>query len=314
MIKKESEHKMMNENSIDTSLLLKVYDAIRVVNPLEKSVIDDEFVENEKPSCCYDIWDFGRTCENCISTRALQENRTVMKFEYTDEKLYMVTAIPDPSKRQVLELLRDVTNEHLLEGMRDETSEKIMEKLKKLNQEVVTDGLTNVYNRRFLRERLPYELIKAYQDQYPISIVMLDVDYFKHINDDYGHPTGDQVLIELATVLKNWIREETDWVVRYGGEEFLLFMQKISSKMLKERMEALRLHIEELIFCKDTHQIKLTVSMGLLNQMIVNENGIEKGDDFIHLADEALYTSKKNGRNQCTMVGAVEEKSIDLPD
>ena len=134
----------------------------------------------------------------------------------------MITAVPEVDNNRVLELIRDVTDEYIIDGLESLSEAMLREKLDALNKEIITDSLTKLYNRRFLEERLPYDLVRAFSNQFPISLVMIDIDHFKKINDTFGHIVGDQVLVELAKIIKSWIRADDDWSVRYGGEEFLV--------------------------------------------------------------------------------------------
>ncbi|HAS74868.1 MAG TPA: GGDEF domain-containing protein [Clostridiales bacterium UBA8960] len=289
-------------NEIDTSLLYKIYEKIRYVYPLDKTHYDfdqDFFVE--KSSNCFEIWGFNQVCKNCISMRALKENRVTMKFECIDKRVYMITGVPEINNNRVLELIRDVTDEYVIEGIEFMSDVMMREKLEALNKEIITDNLTQIFNRRFLDERLPYELIRAFANQMPISLVMIDIDHFKQINDKYGHVVGDQVLIELAKIIKSWIRADDDWSVRYGGEEFLVYLLNVDSELLLERFETLRKRVEDNVFCMGTLDIHLTISCGLLNEYISDEAQIVNMYDLIKKADKALYEAKSNGRNQCVL-------------
>ncbi len=290
------------QNDLDTNLLLKLYHELRYVHPVEKTHFDfaeDDFIESS--SECYAIWGNNQVCNNCISMRALKENKVAMKFEYLNQRVYLITAMPETKNNRVLELIRDVTDEYIIEKLETMSEVMIIQKLESLNKEVITDNLTKLYNRKFLEERLPYDLTRAFSNQLPISIVMVDIDHFKAINDTYGHTMGDQVLVELAAIIRSSIRSEDDWAVRYGGEEFLLYVYNIDSKLLYEKMETLRKLVENNLFCKGTSDIHLTISCGLQNQYIAEESDIQDMYKYIKKADDALYEAKKNGRNRCVI-------------
>lgn len=289
-------------HEFNTEILLTIYDSIRYVYPVEKTHCDYQLCKFElQDTKCFEVWQTNSVCKNCISMRALSENRVTMKFEYLNKRIYMVTAIPELKNMRVLELIRDVTDEYLVEGV-DSLSEIMMkEKLNTLNRDVITDPLTKLYNRRFLDEHLPYDLVRAYTSKIPISMVMIDIDHFKDINDTFGHPVGDRVLFELATIVKAWIRTGEDWVVRCGGEEFLIYFLNIESELLYNRMESLRLFIQNNVFCKEDVNLSLTVSCGLIHTFITKEEQIKTPYEIIKFADQALYQAKANGRNQCIL-------------
>jgi len=163
---------------------------------------------------------------------------------------------------------------------------------KLLYKKAITDPLTGLYNREYMIEYLTKKTKEAKRYNFPLSIVILDIDYFKHINDNYGHIIGDCVLKELSNLLKQNFRD-TDVVARYGGEEFILIMPFIEKDNACKKMELFRKLVEQYVFC-DQKYIKLTVSIG------VAEYNNEKDDlkTLIQKADKNLYEAKNNGRNK----------------
>ena len=171
------------------------------------------------------------------------------------------------------------------------TEEKLNEQNKILKNLSEIDGLTGLYNHKHI-----YELLEKKADIYKIkehsfSILLLDIDYFKNINDTYGHVIGDSILKEIAVVIKESI-SELDFAGRYGGEEFLVMINETSSCRGIHIAESIRRAIE---FKEFTNGIHLTVSIG-----IQSYNG-ETITFFIEKADKKLYKSKKSGRNRVTI-------------
>lgn len=162
---------------------------------------------------------------------------------------------------------------------------------KKLTEQLAqTDHLTNLYNRKRIDIELENSLynVKRYNEN--ISIMMLDIDYFKLVNDKYGHNIGDSVLIEFANILKQCIRK-TDLVGRWGGEEFLIIAHSTNKKDAK----ALAIKIKEFVSNYEFKFVgKKTISIGLTQIKQLDSNIT----DFISRADEALYKAKANGRNR----------------
>ena len=157
------------------------------------------------------------------------------------------------------------------------------------------DTLTKLYNRRVL-EDLKNKLEKFPKD-YPYSLIMLDIDHFKKINDNYGHLIGDKVLAKLGEIIKNCIRQK-DIPIRYGGEEFLIFLPKTSLETAKSIAERLRKTIENLEIPIDKNNvIKFTVSLG-----VTHKKPGETLKEVIKRADKALYISKRRGRNKTTVL------------
>jgi len=152
---------------------------------------------------------------------------------------------------------------------------------------VVHDQLTKVNNRNKLKElsNIRGELV-AFSD-IPLSMLLLDIDYFKQVNDEYGHEAGDVVLVHLAKVLKETLRV-TDYVIRWGGEEFLIILPGCVTEQAVMLAEKVRQKVAE----SDSGICPITISVGVAQH--------EPGDYHITIkkADEALYTAKRNGRNQ----------------
>lgn len=167
---------------------------------------------------------------------------------------------------------------------------------KKVEKLSVTDELTDLYNYRHFQERLKEELVRAKRYQSAFSLIMLDIDDFKKINDTYGHPQGDVVLKELARVIKG-VTRGVNIVARYGGEEFVIILpeeNKIGASVLAER---LRKNVEEVAFSKASgvrDSIRAKISLGISTYP---EDGVNERD-LIKKADEALYRAKKGGKNR----------------
>lgn len=151
------------------------------------------------------------------------------------------------------------------------------------------DGLTNVYNRRSISEKL--SLLDKHELSY--SIVLLDLDHFKKINDNYGHDIGDRVLRRVASILSQNIRHR-DMVGRFGGEEFILILNEDNLNVVKEVAERCRHQIEKTkIQVHNDLSISITASLG-----IAAGNPEDNHENIVRLADQALYLAKSSGRNQ----------------
>ncbi|MEM9069039.1 MAG: GGDEF domain-containing protein [Myxococcota bacterium] len=155
----------------------------------------------------------------------------------------------------------------------------------------IVDGLTGVNNKRFLIETLEREIPRARRHERPLTLVMFDIDHFKHINDTYGHLAGDYVLKEMAQLVKGRLRPD-DVLGRYGGEEFAVVLPETDVRGGAAIAEELRAMCEGHPFMFEQERIQVTVSFGVAQ--------IYEGMDvlaFIKAADEKLYESKREGRN-----------------
>ena len=156
----------------------------------------------------------------------------------------------------------------------------------------ITDGLTGIYNRRHTLELGQLEYDRAIRYNHPFSAIMVDVDHFKSVNDDHGHPTGDKVLQDLAQLLRDNLRIN-DVLGRYGGEEFLIFMPNTDLSNAMEVAERIRHQTNSTYLGDGDKRIQITVSMGVATCCKPKETL----DDLIYNADEALYAAKAVGRN-----------------
>jgi len=172
--------------------------------------------------------------------------------------------------------------------------EAIMNGIKKYNttvqlqKESVTDSLTSLLNHKYILDRFSDELEKAKRYKKKLSILMLDLDLFKSINDSYGHQVGDEVLLEVSKTLKQTVRN-TDAVGRYGGEEFLVIFHEAGLKLAAVIAERIRKNVENITIGSNT--FKVTISGGLI------EYAGESAKELLEMADELLYKSKRGGRN-----------------
>lgn len=169
-------------------------------------------------------------------------------------------------------------------------------KIKNLNKElelaILTDGLTNVYNKRYLYRRLEDSINKCTS----LVFIMIDIDYFKKYNDNYGHMKGDEALISVANIIKNVFKE--DYVFRYGGEEFSVLSERSEMDVIKDIEKLMNdLHERDIKHEYSKVSNRVTLSIGISKATISSKKNIE---ELIRDADKKLYESKKKGRNRYT--------------
>ena len=162
----------------------------------------------------------------------------------------------------------------------------------------ITDALTGSYNRRYLMEQLPRELERCRRYGYPLSVIMSDVDHFKDINDAHGHAAGDEVLQQFAARAQKSIRSNSDWVSRYGGEEFLIVLPETSHEGAMNVAEKIRTLIGSTPFTTRAGDAVVTASFGVASTGASGPDIALKVDALIRIADECLYRSKQDGRNR----------------
>ena len=236
--------------------------------------------------------DIEEWVKDTLSRKRIQRHRT---FE-SDSK--------DGSWKQVTELMID--QELLVVSSQDitelkQTQFQLAEALKKIREIAAIDELTQVNNRRSFNELACVEVSKSKRYRHPLTVILLDIDHFKQVNDIHGHANGDLVLKEFASLFKQNLRD-TDIFARFGGEEFVALLPETPLKegltLAKRLTKLLSLHTIQLL--EPTMQLSITVSSGL-TELYDTSDSLEK---MLVRADKALYNSKENGRNQCWVYDA----------
>lgn len=157
-----------------------------------------------------------------------------------------------------------------------------------------TDPLTQLFNRRYMMEVLEKEIHRTARKGSPISLILMDIDHFKKVNDAYGHQQGDTVLVNVAGLIRQHLRSY-DVAARYGGEEFVVILPETPLDESMVVAERIRQGIQQLAFAKKLQQLKISISMGVA---VYPAPGVDTIDDIIRVADEALYRAKSEGRNR----------------
>ena len=199
------------------------------------------------------------------------------------------------------ELLARVNNQIRIRNNLKDLEEKNRELTKRnivLEQLAITDSLSELYNKGYILKRLESELMRSARYNEPMSLIIIDIDYFKKINDSFGHIAGDNILRRLSKILIESVRD-VDIVARYGGEEFLVVCPNTSLSGAAILAERIRESVQNTIFHAGSIDIKLTISLGLSN---LSPSALANGDfntnKLIEEADSALYKAKSAGRNK----------------
>lgn len=283
------------KNSLEFKYINQLFHQVRIVDPIKKIVIAENGEKTTENKNCFHLWNRDTVCENCISIRAYNENTSVMKFEYIDNKIYMIMATPlnKVESSYVIEAIRDISDCKIVDVVEDKTVYALKKKLDEINKLIVIDELTKCYNRRYINEKLPIDIELAKTNNLPLAIAMIDIDYFKLINDKYGHLLGDLVLKDIINIVKDNIRGKSDWIARYGGEEFLILFNDTSKEEAYNLLKRIKSIVENSILKYDDIEINITISIGMAS--LTSE--INDMDKLIRIADENLYKAKRSGRN-----------------
>lgn len=297
------------KNSIN-DLLKDQYLFIRLVDPVKKKIIRlssngqrDNYIDTEKN--CYNFWAKNGVCENCISMRSIRDSRKITKIESGSKgKLYMVTAIPInvDNKKCALEFLKDVSELDSLDDIIRQDNMKLKKMLLDMNDIIIHDVLTCTYNKGFIHDRLPAVIYECIENNSFLSLVMFDIDNFKHINDTYGHLAGDEILKYISCIAKENIRDKHDWIARFGGDEFLICLPYAGRSSAFEIVDRIRNRIEKASINYKDKIISTTCSFGICT---FKGSAIEV-NEFLEASDKALYRAKYNGRNKIEVINKIE--------
>ncbi|MBU1144484.1 MAG: GGDEF domain-containing protein [Firmicutes bacterium] len=270
----------------------KMYDEIRVVDPVNKEVVvyHDGIWEKGADSC-YTFWKTGKICDNCTSMRALNLSETIIKTKYINNVAFLITSIPTTidNRKVVLELLKDITNSI---DMIDDRVIELKKVIDKTNELITKDTLTNIFNKRYINERLPVDQAISSQINSPFCLIMADIDNFKVVNDSYGHIVGDYTLKTFAKIIQNKIRNDHDWFARFGGEEFIICLNHTTLAAAKIIANQYREAIEKYDFVFNEQHFNITASFG-----VVENQEIDTPTTLIDRADQNLFVAKNSGRN-----------------
>jgi|GEM_PF-902179 len=224
------------------------------------------------------------------STFPAEVNLELVK-DKSGNPLHIQSVVRDISARKATEHALRHANEQLnlhileVERLQDE-----------LREQALHDPLTGLYNRRYLGDTLEREILRAAREQTPVSIIVTDVDWFKNINDRFGHHAGDKALKAIASLMRNHARG-SDFACRYGGEEFLLVLPGVTLEAAAKRAELIRQKCKNMVIEYEGQQMRLTMSIGVASYP---RSGMD-AEQVTKKADKALYRSKDDGRNRVTI-------------
>jgi diguanylate cyclase (GGDEF)-like protein/PAS domain S-box-containing protein len=281
----DAHDRVLDANSVAQKMLAKSLDEIIGRNPMDvfrhwPELIDHFLREDETHEEIQIPGDPPRTVELVISHLYNRfntlEGRVIVAHDVTEHK----------SLENELQRANNALKVQLAE---------IEELRAKLQEQAIRDPLTNVYNRRYMAEFFDQETARAIRENYPISVVIMDMDHFKQFNDNYGHKCGDVVLQAFANFLIEHTRRG-DVVCRYGGEEFVILMPNAPLEMAYERVDTWRQDFSESTIPYAGIKFSATFSAGVA---VFPEHG-PTGDAILQAADKALYASKNSGRNRVT--------------
>lgn len=282
----------LNEIKDKLDFFHKMYDAVRLIDPLHKKVLEcqdsDVMITKE---VCYHYWGDKKICDNCISIRSYQEDKSLVKMEKSQDAVFLVTAIPITTKESpaVLELLKNVTDTMFVGSGDYNKSEMLSRYVEEISNTIVKDPLTLLFNRRFVEERLPADIVESTLTNTPLSLCFLDLDNFKVINDTYGHGAGDKAIRTVSEIIISNIDCNKSWAARYGGDEFLVCLNGTSEEDAKLIMKKIQKEVGNLPIYSEKDSIKLSLTYGIKTM----EDTPLTAAELIREADKIMYLAKQ---------------------
>lgn len=211
-----------------------------------------------------------------------------------DRKLREEAQLKATASQQELLGVQLKINEDLDRRVRERTDE--LEALNtKLQELSTTDSLTGLRNRRYFDDMLKNEYQRAFRDKLPLSVLLIDIDHFKKLNDNFGHPFGDLCLVEAANLIRGCIKRPPDVAARYGGEEFVVLLPQTDREGAVKVAESLRAAFNAKRIEDGPHSVVMTISIGVSSTVPPDRDGHEI---LLKRADALLYRAKQNGRNR----------------
>ncbi len=275
-----------SNNLINMEYMNKLFDCIRLIDMEFKSIYQEKKID----TCVDYIPEFKFEDRQDIYHQCLAQDSAIYLSKKEGHCLLIYVVLPTlvDKKRLVMECIVNITKRLDINQLC--TSNDNLYKL------AITDELTGAYNRRYINQKLPLTIEKCFKNRIPLSLIFLDIDSFKIVNDLYGHEAGDYLLCEFVEELQKITKQSTDWVARYGGDEFLMCLTGMDNLDAKEIAERIRKTVERKLFVYSGHRIEITCSIGVYT--VDSFHMIPKFEKILREVDIKLYEAKKAGRNK----------------
>lgn len=285
----------MEELLDKVDIITQLYNVVRIVDPIRKEAFlyqNKEF--STEAFTCYSFWERDHICENCISIQALQEEEIYAKIEFKKDIVYMLLSVPLQLKdrKVVLELMRDITKERILFDSIDNSKEEAYSLLKNRNENIIKDSLTNLFNKRYIYERLPFDILSSNIKEEFLSLLMINIDDFKEINKNYEYSCGDRILSEFGKILEKQVETKGQWVARYNADTFIIVLNHYTLKQSKQWAENLKNIIKELSFNCGKDSIHITASIGIYTTFKADISM----EELLYRAEASLKKAKAKGK------------------
>ncbi len=265
-----------------------------------------------KEKICYQAFhNASAPCKNCPVVKAAETGK-MEEREMTspDGRMWVIRGIPVRDQRDnikgILEVARDVTEKNKYEKNVEKLNKGLLKSNKKLQKLVIKDPHTGLYNHRYFKEIMESEFYRTKRYNQLLSLIFIDIDYFRSVNDAYGYKIGDLVLKQFAQRLKKSVRMH-DYVVRFGDEEFVIVLPGSSKSGALELGQRISNSIKMFNFGDGKNTVRLRVSMAIVSYP---EDGMSRSSEFIEIADKILNRAKEFGGDKICTISDINDNSI----
>ena len=311
-LKKGSEEKSLLLNNM---LELVVYqDGANKIIWANKATADAFNTTSEllEGKICYKVFhDTDKPCKNCPVVKA-EKTGNIEEEEMVspDGRVWVIRGIPvrdEANKvRGILEVARDITEKKKYEKNVEQLNEGLLKSNKKLERLVIKDPHTGLYNHRYFKEIMESEFYRAKRYNQLLSLIFIDIDYFRSVNDAYGYKFGDLALKQFAQRLRKSVRMH-DYVVRFRDEEFVIILPGNSKKGALELGQRIANSIKMFTFGDEKNTVRLRVSMAIVSYP---EDGLSRSSEFIEIADKIMNRAKEFGGDRICTISDMMDSSI----
>ncbi|MBU1911967.1 MAG: diguanylate cyclase [Candidatus Omnitrophica bacterium] len=261
---------------------------------------------------CYKAFhNIDKPCKNCTVVRA-QETGNIEEEEMVapDGRVWIIRGIPVRDEagnmKGILEVARDITEKKKYEKDVGQLNEELLKSNKKLARLVIKDPHTGLYNHRYFKEIMESEFYRTKRYNQLLSLIFIDIDYFRSVNDAYGYKFGDLVLKQFAQRLRKSVRMH-DYAVRFGDEEFVIILPGSSKKGALELCQRISNSIKMFTFGDGKNTVRLRVSMAVVSYP---EDGMSRSSEFIEIADKILNRAKEFGGDRICTISDMMDSSM----
>lgn len=293
------------QSEVKIALFDQLFDSFRIVDPKTHLITDDQS-GLKKTVHCYEIWEDGIACDNCVSRNALKNHHSFVKLIYQGAKVTMVTAVPvlDNGTEVVYEFIRDVTEIGMFD-IENKESGTMVQVIQDSNNRLDRDSLTGAYNGHYTFQLLPAIIENSHTTHRPASLIFISVNNVLKINNEHGYNAGNEVLKLITKLIIPFCKNTEDIYARYHGIRFLLVLNNVSEKESYIICKKINKHIESARLILEGKPVHISVNIGsytIQDEMIT-------ADQFIRNAQSKIFIN-----NQTANETLFERNPISIPN